>query len=184
MDSRAVKIRTARPYDAEGIASVHVASWQETYVNLLPAKMLAKLSVPERSARWTDLLEGFVRDGAGRAFVAETSDGIVGFASVGVQRDQGLRRDGFDAEITAIYVLGRVQRQGIGRGLLRTGARHLHRHGHHAASLWVLEANARARRFYEELGGRAVAEREDVRPEAVLWEIAYGWSHLGTLSEE
>lgn len=128
MDGVSATIRTAQPYDAEGIASVHVASWQETYAALLPAEMLAELSVSERTTRWVNLLEEFARGRAGHAFVAEAEDRIVGFASVGAQRSKGLHRDGFDAEITAIYVLERVQRQGIGRGLLRSGADHLRRH--------------------------------------------------------
>jgi ribosomal protein S18 acetylase RimI-like enzyme len=182
VDDSSIAIRTARPCDAVGIASVHVASWQEIYATLLPAEMLAKLSVPERTYRWTHLLEGFEQDGADRAFVAEVSDEIVGFISVGVQRSEGLRRDGFDAEITAVYVLERTQRRGIGQALLRRGAGHLLRHGLGAASLWVLEANTKARRFYERLGGRLVAEREEVRPETVLREVAYGWSQLAALS--
>jgi len=56
------------------------------------------------------------------------------------------------------------------------------RRGFGAASLWVLRDNARARRFYERLGARVLAEREDVRKDAVLVELAYGWMHLTELA--
>jgi hypothetical protein len=48
-------------------------------------------------------------------------------------------------------------------------------------SLWVLRENAKARRFYERLGGVVVAEKEERRAGGVLVEVAYGWRGLGPL---
>jgi hypothetical protein len=45
-------------------------------------------------------------------------------------------------------------------------------------SLWVLEDNGPARRFYERLGGTPIAEKR-----GGLVEVAYGWSDLRRLSE-
>jgi ribosomal protein S18 acetylase RimI-like enzyme len=50
--------------------------------------------------------------------------------------------------------------------------------GFSAAALWVLRDNPRARRFYEYHGGQIIAEREDIRDDVVLVELAYGWSDL------
>jgi hypothetical protein len=52
------------------------------------------------------------------------------------------------------------------------------RRGFTAAALWVLRENLRAGRFYEHVGGKVIAEREDVRDGAVLIELAYGWLDL------
>ena len=48
-------IRDARPSDAHSIASVHVSSWQQAYLDLIPADFLASLTatLPKREAHWT-----------------------------------------------------------------------------------------------------------------------------------
>jgi ribosomal protein S18 acetylase RimI-like enzyme len=52
-----------------------------------------------------------------------------------------------------------------------------------ALSLWVLEANAPARAFYERCGGIVVAEKQDVREDGTLLETAYGWPSLDVLRD-
>ena len=49
--------------------------------------------------------------------------------------------------------------------------------------LWVLEANAPARTFYEDLGGRVVREQPIDVGGVTLTEVAYGWPHLNVLLE-
>ena len=57
----------------------------------------------------------------------------------------------------------------------------LQRRGFSASALWVLRDNLRARRFYEHLDGKVIAEREDVRDGTILIELAYGWRNLKEL---
>jgi hypothetical protein len=45
----------------------------------------------------------------------------------------------------------------------------------------VLRGNESARRFYERLGGSVLAEKTDLRPEASLDEVAYGWRDVSLL---
>jgi hypothetical protein len=47
--------------------------------------------------------------------------------------------------------------------------------------LWVLEANAPARRFYGKLGGSVVRDRPIDVGGVTLTEVAYGWPRLGVL---
>jgi predicted GNAT family acetyltransferase len=63
-------------------------------------------------------------------------------------------------------------------------ARFLLSRGITRASLWVARDNAGARRFYEVIGGRIVAERTEQHAQAVIAEIAYGWDDLKRLSGE
>jgi hypothetical protein len=49
--------------------------------------------------------------------------------------------------------------------------------------LWVLRENTLARRFYEQCAGQMIGEKQDVRGEATLIEVAYGWSDIGMLQE-
>lgn len=174
-------LRRAKPEDASELGALHVASWDETYSGILPDAMLADLSVASRTARWAKILGDGTSSANTVVWLAEDQGRVVGFGSAGRQRDPGLEAKGFDAEISAIYVLRSHQRAGLGRALMAAMALTLRERAHCAASLWVLRENEIARKFYDRLGGIVVAEKEDVRPLATLVEVAYGWKNLSSL---
>lgn len=178
-----VSLRDASPDDAEGLGAMHVAAWRETYAGLVPDGMLAGLSAEGRAANWARMLRDPSAFDGTAVRIAEEDGRILGFGATCRQRDQGLREAGFDAEISAIYLLRSHQGLGLGRALMRDMASALRRHGHAAASLWVLRGNAAARGFYTHLGGELLpAEKVDERPEATLVEVAYGWRDLALLA--
>jgi ribosomal protein S18 acetylase RimI-like enzyme len=115
-------------------------------------------------------------------FVSERDGGISGFGSCGAQRTEELAAQGFDAEISAIYILQSAQRLGIGRSLMKAMAASLAQRGHEALSLWVLRDNNVARLFYEKLGGALVGEKRDKRPQGTMIEVAYGWRNVRDLA--
>jgi ribosomal protein S18 acetylase RimI-like enzyme len=172
------RIRIATPDDAHNLAAMHVASWRETYAGLLPDKMLASLSIDARAAAWNTILRDPATEHSTVVYLAEHEGTIIGFGSCGAQRTARLKEKGYDGEIGAIYVLREFQKRGIGTRLLRAMSSDLLGRGFSATGLWVLRGNLRARRFYEHLGAKVVAEREDVRDGAVLIELAYGWHDL------
>ena len=174
-----VTIRPAGLDDAPALAALHVATWRETYVGLLPDAMIAAHTVEMRMAIWTRIL-GDRASGTGVA-VAAGPVGLVGFGSCGAQRSAELAADRFDGEVSAIYVRRAAQRRGTGTALMAALAAHLLESGHRAASLWVLRDNAMARRFYERLGGVVVGERAEHREQGTLVEVAYGWCDLAVL---
>jgi GNAT superfamily N-acetyltransferase len=141
-------IRSARPEDARPVAEVHVASWRHAYRGLLPDDYLERLSVDDQEAMW---LEAFADpDPASGAFVAEIDGRIAGFASFGPSRDEHVpERTG---EVPAIYVDPAVLGTGVGRELFEAATIALRDAGFARATLWVLEANTLARRFYEKAG--------------------------------
>jgi GNAT superfamily N-acetyltransferase len=114
-------------------------------------------------------------------YLAEHDGSIIGFGACGVQRTENLRDQGYDGEFGAIYVLHAFQRHGLGASLLAKMSLDLLGRGFSAAALWVLRDNPVARRFYEDHGGKVIAEREDVRGGTVLVELAYGWLDLKEL---
>jgi ribosomal protein S18 acetylase RimI-like enzyme len=175
-------IRIASLADAPDLASVHVASWRETYVGMVPAGMLSSLSVDGRAAMWAQIMREPATSSSTAVYLAEFDRKIVGFGSCGSQRAETLKERGYDGEISAIYVLKAFQRHAIGTRLLFALAYDLSARGFGAASLWVLRDNAPARRFYERYGAQVIAEREDVRRDGVLLEVAYGWTHLAELA--
>lgn len=175
------QIRIATPDDAAALGAMHVASWLETYVGLLPDKMLASLSVEARAAAWAKIMQEPATAHSTVIYLAELQAMIVGFGTCGAQRTESLKTKDYDGEVSAIYVLRKFQKRRIGVRLFHSMSSDLIRRGFNAAALWVLRENLRARRFYERLGGKLIAEREDVRDGTVLIELAYGWPDLKKL---
>lgn len=172
-----VTIGPATAEDAERIARVHVDSWRTTYKGILPADFLAALSVERRAEMWrrAATLSG---QGGRSLTVAEADGRIVGFAAGGPNHDPDLVYTG---ELYAIYILESHQRLGIGRRLVAPVAAALAAGGHSTMLLWVLAANAGARRFYESLGGRAVREQRTDIGGIAYPEVGYGWDDLPAL---
>jgi ribosomal protein S18 acetylase RimI-like enzyme len=177
-ESDVVHIRIATLSDAPALGSMHVASWRETYAGILPDQMPASLSIDERVAIWDQIMREPSTADSTVVHIAERDGTIIGFGSCGVQRTESLKRQGYDGEFSAIYVLRAFQSQRIGARLLSKMSLDLVGRGFDGAALWVLRDNPRARRFYEYHGGQVIAEREDVQDGAVLIELAYGWQNL------
>ncbi len=141
-----VRIRPATPEDADAIGSVHVESWRWAYRGQLPDDLLDELDPAERAAGWRRIL------GSGGTDVIVADDGarVVGFASAATSRD-GDAPPG-TGEVLALYVVENAVGTGAGRALLVGAQGLLRARGHSRATLWVLESNERARRFYERNG--------------------------------
>ncbi len=168
-----ISYRQATLADVDALGCVHVQAWREAYAGLIPDAVLAGLDAGQRAAMWHGIIAG-----GGGVQLAEQDGAIVGFGAAGPQRDVSLP---FSAEIGAIYVLRAAQRRGVGRRLMAMMARDMLDRGHTSASLWVLEANSPARRFYEVLGGREVTRREEERDGFMSVGVAYGWDDLTRL---
>jgi GNAT superfamily N-acetyltransferase len=138
-----VRVRGATGADAEGIAGVQERAWQEAYRHVFPVDELDRggFIFP---ARWRERLEHPPLGWS--TFVAVEGSRIVGFASVGPSRDE---RD--IGELYAIYVDPKAWSTGAGRALIETAEAKLVEE-YDEATLWVLEDNPRARRFYERAG--------------------------------
>lgn len=140
-------IRRGDGRDAQPVAVVHVQAWQAAYRGLLPDQYLDELSVAERSTLWQKLLNDGVR-----MLVAEQvgTAGLAGFASCGPSRDDGAR--GRCGELYALYTHPSVWGSGIGRALHDAAVADLVDQQFLDATLWVLDGNQRALRFYERHG--------------------------------
>jgi ribosomal protein S18 acetylase RimI-like enzyme len=175
-------IRVARAADAPAIAAVHVDAWRETYAGLVPAHVLSGLSLDRRTEVWGRIISKPEAFNSSAVFVTEREGAVVGFGCCGLQRAEILNAQGYDGEISSIYLLRSVQRCGFGLALMSAMGQELQRRHLQAASLWVLRENQKACRFYEKLGGDIVGDKKDIREDGVVFvEVAYGWRDLGAL---
>lgn len=140
MEPVEVVLRDAVPSDAEAGAALQRNCWREAYGPLVdPGLLMARLAdVMAWISAWRDQL----RDGPPRV-VAEADGELIGFAVVGPQRDP---ESPTELELYAVYVREAWHGTGVGQALLESVL------GDRAASLWVLEDNARARAFYARNG--------------------------------
>jgi GNAT superfamily N-acetyltransferase len=144
---RDVAIRAAGPDDAPSIARVRVESWRWAYRGLVPDAALDALSVEDSELDWRRTI--VAGDGIS-VFVAEDAGAAVGFVSAGPSRDAAAPAD--VGEIGALYVVRAHAGAGVGGALMSRAEDALRAGGFARATLWVLQANAAARGFYEHRG--------------------------------
>ena len=176
------RMRPAALEDALAIAKINAAAWRETYAGLMPAEALAGIDLDDWTRRWRDRIHS---GESGQAVFIALEDGVpVGFARCNRQSNPKLVPLGFDGEIASIYWLRRVQRRGLGRGLMARLAEHLMSVGCASAAVWVLRDAPKARGFYEALGAAPLGVEGGWEVAgAVLPDLAYGWRDLRILAE-
>ena len=148
-----MRIRRAGLRDAALIAEVHVRSWQDGYRGQLPQDLLDSLEPAQRIPRWTAVLEQAAWPGRG-VLVAVDGRDLVGFANLGPTRDAD-QDPATVGEITSFYVRPDRWGEGIGRRLMAASLETLTEAGYAQATLWVLDTNIAAMRFYEATGWQA-----------------------------
>jgi GNAT superfamily N-acetyltransferase len=167
-----MEVRPTRTEDLAQIAELHVRSWQRAYRGLIPQDYLDGLDpAPSLEGRTRALRELDWARG-GHLVVADGTT-ILGFAQFGPTRDAD---DSAAAvgEIYAIYLHPDAWGEGNGRELMAASLGYLARASYQQATLWVLDSNARARRFYEAAEFSADgAVKDDDRGEFVLSEVRY-----------
>jgi ribosomal protein S18 acetylase RimI-like enzyme len=174
--SVSVLILPAGPADAEALAHVHVRSWRETYRDMLPDAYLARMSEADFARRFRRAL---TFPGAHDVTLAAAQPhGLLGYVQGGPSR---ARVEG-EAEIATLYLLREAQGLGLGKRLLIGAARALAAQGARSLVISVLQDNARARGFYEHLGGLAEPPRPERGPGGSLVnEVSYRWPQISRL---
>lgn len=140
------EIRWAVEADAGELGMIHANSWKVAYDGIIPNAVLEKVSSEKRAASFLKVITEKSEETA--VVVADTR--IVGFITLGRCRDEDLSID--HGEVWGIYLSPGNWRIGIGSLLLNWGISELAASGYKKVSLWVLEDNHNARRFYENHG--------------------------------
>jgi GNAT superfamily N-acetyltransferase len=145
-----MEIRQANEGDAWAIADVHVRSWKSAYPGQLPQEYLDNLRPEDRVGHWRRVLEETTWPRAAILVLVDGAD-LVGFSHICPTRDDD-RDPAITGEITSIYLAPEAWGGGNGVALMAASIEKLKEAGYPTATLWALDTNARARRFYE-IGG-------------------------------
>lgn len=163
-------VRLATAGDAEGIAALHIASWRAVYRQELPAAFLGGLDSAARTTEWRRRLV----DPALTVLVDTAEGSIRGFCAVGPAADPSEAVAGA-WQIHQLHIAPDLRGGGIGSRLFDAALDLARAAGAPLVTLWVVDTNAQARRFYERRGMRAdgARQRRDLAPGAVLHEVRY-----------
>jgi len=165
-----MRIRLASAQDIDGIAHVHIVSWQTTYPGIIADSVLSRLNVEGRIHLWKKIFEQDLVDSV--IYVLEDDRGtITGFFQGGKSRSPEL---GYDAELYTIYLLQETQGLGYGRQLFDVFVDALKQWGYSSFMVWVIEDNP-ALHFYQKLGGQVVASQKIKIGGELIKEVALGW---------
>ena len=139
-------LRSACADDFEQIAALHALSWQRTYRGMMTDEFLDHRALANRREVWYQRLHA---DKSGQfVSVVEQSGGLVGFICAYAHYDPR-----WGSYIDNLHVSHEWQGYGLGRALMRSAATWLSEAAPDAGVyLWVMEANASARAFYDHLG--------------------------------
>jgi ribosomal protein S18 acetylase RimI-like enzyme len=142
-----ITIRASVPEDAGAVERLRIAGWRTAYRGIIPDDYLdgLLLDVARRRRHLTELPAGSSDS------VAVADGAVVGWIAAGPCRDPDRQGPRY-GEIFACYVHPDWWRKGIGRVLMDHALEALVQAGRDDISLWVLEANDRARRFYSTVG--------------------------------
>jgi GNAT superfamily N-acetyltransferase len=150
-----INVRPARIADAPGMAVAHLEAWRVGYRGLLPDAHLDGLDAGQRTAAWEQLLGEADVDIA--TMVAVVDAEVAGISTIGPYRPVDGQPTPPDlCELWMLNVHPDHWGTGVAQALMAEDIAWLGREREEPrAALWVLEGNARGRRFYEKEGWSA-----------------------------
>ncbi len=157
-------LREAMPTDLDAVAALFLRCWRG-YADLLPEQVIAAFDETGALELWHEAIEA-PRPGT-RGIVAVQGQSVVGVIRIGRDPDEPTV-----GHVFSLYVDPDSQGGGVGGRLLAEADRWFGNQSLAQATLWVFEANARARAFYARHGwqpdGGTRVEPEFGEPEVRL----------------
>lgn len=173
-----MRLRDATQTDGPAIAALHAASWRLTYRGLLSREYLDRDLDRDRNNLWQQRLS--TPEPGQRIVLAEVRTQLAGFACAFGSADAEL-----GTMLDNLHVGYEFQRQGIGARLMNEIVRWCRNEvPGEGLFLWVLEGNAKARRFYEHLGAVRVGTDVWHAPDGnAIPSVCYAWTRLDPLMQ-
>lgn len=140
-------IRRATSADAGTVGRIHVESWNVAYRGIMPDDVITRTDLAYRTAFWAVR----IADEEWPVYLIEEQGEAVAFCQMIPTKDSDddAARVG---HITSLHVLPQLRGRGYGRMLIDHVCAEFERRGFAEVTLWVLEENRDARRFYEKHG--------------------------------
>jgi|SRR5580692_8637683 len=168
-------IRAGSAADAAQVAAVQREGWFAAYDGIIAREIIDRVTAPDDGARirqtfrtrpWQRMIVAVAANPEtpepGEPQATRAAPVVVGYASFGPEVDvlgaswphpvSGAGQEGLVAELYALYVRPARWSTGTGRALMDRVIARTSAAGYRDIVLWVLEENARARRFYERAG--------------------------------
>ena len=161
-----MSLRAATHEDAPAIAKVFEACWRELYIGLVPQPVIERVA-GTGLALWTGLLRP--EESNWLVEVWGRPGDVSGVIRYGRDPDQAET-----GHVFSLYVDPAAGRRGIGTALLKHAQEWFVENGLSRATLWVFEANTRARGFYAAQRWRPDGETR-VEPEFETPEVRLSW---------
>ena len=144
-------LREANAGDAEAIAALHTDSWRRTYRGMMSDAFLDGGALDDRQRVWRERLG--TPDAERLVVVADAGGRLAGFVCVFARGDA----EGWGAYIDNLHVAHDWQGRGLGHALMRRAGEWVcDTQPGVGVYLYVMEANAHARAFYDRLGAQNV----------------------------
>jgi GNAT superfamily N-acetyltransferase len=162
-------IRHAGSADAAAIAQLHIASWQAAYRGMISDAFLDSQDLAARVLQWRSSVD----DQNTFVLVAESAGALLGFCACGIARDSDARLNVW--EIYNLHAAPERRGEGVGTRLFDAAVALGADNGAGELTLWVVEGNQPARKFYEHKGMApdGAEQAHTVGPRATLREIRY-----------
>ena len=146
-----VIIRDVKKEDIPQVASIKINGWKTAYRGIVDDSFLDSFNLDK-------VIEKYYTNYTQNKFVvAEYNGEVVGFCrySYMVFSPDG---EGFDCELTALYVKPELKGNGIGKTIINNDKKDMLNNGKTKMILWCLKDNFPSRKFYEKMGGQVVGE--------------------------
>ena len=138
--------RDATASDLKALARIHIDAWRAAYVGIMDPTFLESLGIEHALSRLRPAME----PQRPLVVVVEDAGDIVGFSRFGPSTDSDA--SAHTGQVFACNVDPKHWRLGFGARVMAAALARLAESGYDTCSLWVLEQNDRARRFYSALG--------------------------------
>jgi ribosomal protein S18 acetylase RimI-like enzyme len=141
-----VEIRWAVYRDWNDLALIHSQAYRSAYKGMIPDEFLDQYTVENQSNHFQKSLN----EGLDNHALLIVNNRAIGYMTIGKCQDEDV--DSTFCEIISLYLLNEFIGKGFGITLISFGLARIKELGYSNVSLWVLQENANARRFYEKLG--------------------------------
>lgn len=149
-------IRKADKNDAKKIVDINLMTWRSTYLGIVDEAVIDQRE-DERQERVERIQTRIEQDTVTELYVAEHKSEVVGFLSFGPSRETN-KQFMNASEVYAIYIYEHLQKQGIGRKMIKRAVEVLHEKSYDQMIIWALKKNPNVQ-FYLKMGGQPLLKK-------------------------